>query len=156
MTGIRSILDGWEQEDWFPDVVVIDYADILLPVNPREEKIAQIKTDWEEMRKLSLERDCLVVTGTQANAATYSKKIQGRENFSGNHLKMAEVTALVGINFTGEEKDAGITRLNYIVRRTGAWNARRCVHVAGCLTLANPAVRSVFPTLRRPAAPAAE
>lgn len=143
--GIRAAVDAYVLSGWVPDVVVIDYADILAPIDKREDPIHQIKTTWEELRKLNQAYHCLLVTATQVNAAAYTKRTLDRSNFSGNHLKLAEVTEMIGINSTVEEKENQILRLNYVSRRHAGFNSRRCVHVAGCVALSSPCVESVYP-----------
>lgn len=142
---LRAEIDAWMLQDWVPDVVVIDYADILAPEDRREEPLHQIKRTWEELRKLSQTLHCLLVTATQVNAESYKKRRLDRSNFSGNHLKFAEVTAMYGVNVTAAEKERQVCRLNSVAQRTGDYSPRRDVHVAQCLALSRPAVRSYFP-----------
>jgi hypothetical protein len=149
MVGLRSILDGWTQHGFPPDVVAIDYADILAPLDKREDRRDQVKTNWEQMRRLSQELHCLVVTATQCNAAAYTAKTLSRANFSENHLKLAEVNVMYGINMEPEEKEQQITRLNVIGARDGHYNVKRVMHVAGCLPLSNPAVQAIWPGFKR-------
>ncbi len=149
VSGIRDALESYALSGWIPDCVVIDYADVLAPVDRREDKIQQIGTTWQELRKLNQQLHCCLVTATQVNAASYSKRTLDRSNFSGNHLKLAEVTGMVGINVTAAEKDRGLMRLNWIARREGQFVPSRCVHVAGCLALSDPCVVSVYPKLGR-------
>jgi len=144
ISGIKGILAGWEREGWVPDVVVIDYADILASDNNRIDIRHQINETWKQMRALSQSLHCLVVTATQSDADAYRKNIITRSNFSEDKRKLAHVTGMVGLNQTIEEKDLGITRLNWVVRRDGAYSETKCVHVAGCLALANPAVVSCW------------
>ena len=134
--GIDSILQRWEQEQSFtPDVIVIDYADILAPEDPRKEVRHQINETWKALRKLSQERHCLVITPTQASAASYEVKTQTMKHFSENKLKLAHVTGMIGLNQTETEKAAGIMRLNWIVLRESPFNPRNCLWVAQCLAL---------------------
>lgn len=142
--GIRSRIDAMILGGYVPDVVIIDYADILMAVDHRADELSKIKRDWEEMRKLSQMYHCLLVTATQVNAASYGKRLLDRSNFSGNHLKLAEVTGMVAINVTSEEKETQVMRLNWVARRKGAYSPRRVVHVANCLDLAAPCVLSYF------------
>lgn len=142
--GIRSVIESWQLRDWTPDVVVVDYADILAPDNPKEQKIDQIKTTWEELRKTSQILHCLLLTATQVNAQSYDKPLLDRRNFAGNHLKFAEVNGMVGINISPKEKELGIQRFNWVVRREGAYSIARQVHVAGCLGVARSHVLSCW------------
>lgn len=145
VAGIASILDGWDRSGWTPDVVVVDYADILAPLNRKDEHRHQVKATWEELRKLSQTRHCLVLTATQADAGSYSRRTLGRDNFSENHLKYAEVTGLFGINVTAREKERQVWRANWLVRREGFFVDSRCLYVAGCLALASPLVVGTYP-----------
>lgn len=143
--GIRSILEGWELQDgWTPDVVFIDYADLLESSDKRADRRDQINDVWKEMRALSMSLNCLLVTATQADADSYEKRTLSRRNFSEDKRKLAHVTGMVGINMLAEEKENDVARLNWIVRRKGKYSSRRCVHVASCLALANPCVVSTF------------
>lgn len=144
VNGIRGILAGWERDGWTPDVVVIDYADIMATDHPRLEIRHQINEAWKQLRALSQSLHCLVVTASQTDSDAYRRNIITRSNFSDDKRKLAHVTGMIGLNQTPEEKDLGITRLNWVVRREGAYSETQCVHVAGCLGLANPAVVSCW------------
>lgn len=145
VAGIRSTLQAWALEDgWIPDIIVIDYADILAPPVGVRETRDQINTNWKQLRALSQELHCLVVTATQADSASYSKITMDMSNFSEDHRKNTHCTGLVAINCTPVEKELGLCRLNWIVARDMEYSIKRCVHVAGCLALASPAMKSTF------------
>jgi hypothetical protein len=142
--GIRTVLDLWAMEGWHPDVVVIDYADILAPPPGKMEARDQINLAWKQMRALSQDKHCLVVTATQADADSYGKKTLDRKNFSEDKRKMSHVTGLVGINVFDDEKEKQVMRLNWIVLREGEYVTKNCLYCATCLPLANPCVKSCF------------
>lgn len=142
---VKAMVDSLVMREWSPDVVCVDYADLLAPSNRRDDKRDQIKHDWEQLRQISMENHCLVLSATQVNADSYKKKTLDRTNFSENHLKFAEVNGMIGISMTAEEKERQLNRLNWVVRREGQYSPRRCVTVAGCLALSDPAVLSVYP-----------
>lgn len=140
---VNSVLDGYAADDWVPDIVVIDYADIMAAPGAKDERDG-INKNWQRLRKLSQELHCLVVTATQADAAAYDQEIQTKRNFSGDKRKNAHITAMHAINVTDDEKESKVCRLNVIARRDGEYNPKRCVHVAQCLALGQPAVLSSF------------
>ena len=142
--GVVGILDDWVKDDWEPDVIVIDYADILDMSNFNLEGRDRINETWKQLRALSQKYHCLLVTATQADAASYSKETLGMSNFSEDKRKFAHVTAMIGINQTAKEKDVGVMRLNHLKVRDDFFNSNRCVCVAGCLKIANPAIKSCF------------
>lgn len=142
--GINSILQTWDREEWSPDIIVIDYADILAPPTGVADTRDQINMTWKQLRSLSQSRHCLVLTATQADAASYKAETLGRSNFSEDKRKYAHVTGMIGLNATAEEKDLGVMRLNWIVRREEEYSEGKCVVCAGCLAIGNPFMKSVM------------
>jgi len=145
VAGIEAELASWElNEGWVPDVIVIDYADILHMPGGGDDERSKINHAWMALRALSQKLHCCVVTATQADAASYTQYIIRRSNFSGDKRKLAHVTGMIGINQTAEEKEDQIQRLNWVVLREREFSENRCVHVAGCLAIGNPAVKSTL------------
>ena len=143
--GIANTLDIWERAGWVPDVVVVDYADILsIPTGYMPGDRDAINETWKQLRNLSQSRHILVVTATQADANSYDAHTIRRGNFSDDRRKNDHVTGMLGINATEEEQESGIFRLNWTKRREEAYIESRCVHVAGCLHLGCPHIKSTF------------
>ncbi|HQJ90480.1 MAG TPA: hypothetical protein PLB70_07680 [Paludibacteraceae bacterium] len=119
---IEALLDTWErQEQFVPDVIVIDYADLLTTEEHLEERPRQNKI-WKGLRRLSQQKNQpLVVTATQANAQAYLRDRLRREHFSEDKRKYAHCTAMWGLNqdVKDREKHIGIMRLNNLVIREG-------------------------------------
>lgn len=143
--GVDSLIQTWERQGWGPpDVVVIDYADVLAPPSGSADTRDQINQTWKALRALSQRYHCLVVTATQSDADSYSTETMDMGNFSEDKRKNAHVTGMVGINQTVEEKKRGLQRLNWLVLRESEFTSTDVVHVAGCLAIANPAIHSAF------------
>jgi len=141
---MRQILDRWENEDGFlPDVIVIDYADLLVPSKVTDFRHQQNQI-WKELRALSQERNCLLITATQADADSYEKDTLSRKNFSEDKRKYAHVTAMYGLNqdHQGREKKIGVMRINEIVVREGEFDTTSCVTVLQNLNLGRPFIGS--------------
>jgi hypothetical protein len=146
MDGIRSILSGWEhQDEWVPDVVVIDYADILAPPTGFQgESRDAVNENWMAMRRLSQEYHCLVITPTQAKATAFKAEDLDMEHFSEDSRKFSHVTGMFGLNQNPAQKEEGLMRLNWLVLREEEFSVKRFVYVAQCLGLACPSVISSF------------
>jgi hypothetical protein len=145
VAGLQATLDRWASDGWRPEVVVIDYADILGPppgllANSKE----AIDHNWAALRSMSIVDHTLILTATQANAAAYSVEVMGKQHFSGSKGKNAQVTAMIGINQTPGEKDLGIYRLNLPAARDSELNDQTCVTTVGCLAVGNPCIISSF------------
>lgn len=142
--GVDLILKRWRQElDFSPEIILIDYADILAPENPKLNKLDQVNETWQRLRRLSQEWNALVITPTQANKASYTVKTQSAMNVADNQLKLAHVTAMLGLSQTHEEISQGIMRLNWINRRSGRWDPTDTLWTAQCLPLGAAMLRAV-------------
>lgn len=141
----RDIAD-LAKEDWVPDVVVIDYADILEPEPHAKgwDYRHQINETWKVLRRISQRYHILVVTATQTAATSYDTNRIKKGDFSEDKRKAAHVTGMIGINQTSDEKKLGIYRLNWIFLRDGVWTDSQVVWTAGNLALACPCMISSF------------
>lgn len=144
-TEIMSQLDVWEKQDGFvPDIVIVDYADLL------ESKVSEFRHKqnaiWKDLRRLSQERYCLVVTATQADAKSYEKGTLRLANFSEDKRKYAHVTAMYGLNQDTEdrEKNIGIMRINQLIIREGSFSNSHEVTVLQNLKRGRPHIASYW------------
>jgi len=141
---VESTLREWALDGWSADAVVIDYADIMAPPAGIKEHRDQINETWMGLRRISQDHDCLVLTATQADAASYGQRLLRRHNFSDDRRKHDHVTAMIGINMTDEEKGWGVYRLNFLDRRESAYTETSQVRVAGCLKIGCPVLVSAW------------
>jgi hypothetical protein len=127
-------------EGFQPDVIIVDYADILAPDHDfsRLEYRHQQNRIWQRLRSLSQEFDCLVLTATQIKADGYKKPLLTMSEFSEDKRKFAHVTAMYGLNQTAEEKRIGIIRINEIVVREADFDPLRPVTILGRLQIGRP------------------
>lgn len=144
---INSHLNIWcYLENWVPDVVIVDYADIMSAepgcsgFTERDKQNA----NWEALRKLSHDWHCLVVTATQADANSYDQGLLLRQNFSEDKRKYGHSTVTIGLNQTPDEKDAGLKRRNIIMAREGDFNPYRTVTCLECLKIGRPVLDSLW------------
>lgn len=136
VAGIQMILERWKMDYSFvPDVIIIDYADILAPEDARKELRHQVDDTWRALRRLSQDWSACVIAPTQANAASFSATTQSMKHFAESHRKMAHVTGMLGLNQTDDEKEQQVMRLNWIVLREVDFVVSRCLWVAQCIPL---------------------
>ena len=137
---IRRILDAWERDHGFvPDVIVVDYADLLIP-SGNEDYRHRVDTVWKELRGLAQHQRALVITATQADAKSYEKNIISLANFSEDKRKYSHVTAMYGLNQDkeGKEKQMGLMRINELVVRSGSFSESNQVYVLQNLDICRP------------------
>jgi hypothetical protein len=137
---IKTQLALWERQDNFiPDVIIIDYADLLVAETKAEFRHQQNEI-WKGLRNISQEYDCLVITVTQADAKSYEQDRLKLKNFSEDKRKYAHVTAMYGLNQdTGDrEKKIGLMRINELVKREGEFGSTNEVIVLQNLRRGRP------------------
>jgi hypothetical protein len=145
VNGIEGILDRWAREGWHPSVCLVDYADILAPIDRHLDKRDQVNQTWIALRGLSQRRHCLVGTLSQIKADGYNEWLMDRSAFADDSRKLAHVTSVYGINQTPAEKEVGVYRLNYVEGRgLKFFSEKKCVYTAGCLSIARPFMLSSF------------
>lgn len=135
---IEQKVDEWCQAGWVPDIVGIDYMDLLAPIYGRTETRDEINETWQAARAMAMKFHCCVVGPTQSDSASYNQRSMQRGNFSGDRRKNDHVTAMIGINQTAEEKEQQLYRLNFVHGRDLDFTAE--LTCAACLGLSNPAV----------------
>lgn len=143
---IDGLLSQWDADDWTPDVVVIDYADILAPPAGMKDPLEQIDETWKHLRRISQKWHCLLLTATQASANAYNQSMPlSRKNFSGRKTKLAHVSGMLGLNVYSQSADAKAARpicWNWIVRRNDYYNENYQVEVHGCIGIGRPVITS--------------
>lgn len=142
---IQNILEEWDKTGRRCEVVIVDYAYNLTPVNPKDILREQVAYTWAILRQISQMRKCLVVTASQTIREGFSSWVLTRKHFADSRDILIHVTSFMGINMTDEEKSRGIMRLNFVVRREEAFSETYCLYNASCLPAAAPMVVSALP-----------
>ncbi|MGB4239622.1 MAG: hypothetical protein WBJ87_08470 [Candidatus Hydrothermia bacterium] len=141
ITGIKMKLDLWERQyDFVPDVIIIDYADLIVPETKYDFRHQQNEI-WKGLRRLSQEKgEPLVITVTQSDAESYEKDTLTLSNFSEDKRKFSHVTAFFGLNQDrkGVEKSVGIMRINVLILREDEFTITKQVKVLQNLKRGRP------------------
>lgn len=115
---IKADLDLLEfNEDFIPDVIIIDYADLLGSEDSRLTGRESINETWKAMKRLAQERKCLVMTATQSNRESMETKTVRTVHTGEDIRKIAHVNAMISLNQTDVEKRTKQMRLGIIVHR---------------------------------------
>lgn len=142
---IHDQLSKWKRKmGWIPDVIVIDYADILAPPPGCKDRIEKIDETWKELRQLTQTWNVLGLTATQTKSAAYNrdrKALLGPSDFSGSKTKNAHVSGIIGLNVCKEEKRQQMCRWNWVEDRGGE-SEETFIIMAGCYDLRNPCIIS--------------
>jgi archaellum biogenesis ATPase FlaH len=79
---IRAHLSRLVKRGVSPGVVIVDYADLLKPVQARKEKRNELESIYEELRALSTEFQCPIWTASQTNRSGLSAEVITMEQIS--------------------------------------------------------------------------
>jgi hypothetical protein len=106
-----------DQQGWVPDVVIVDYFDILAPESNISEFRHQENARWEAGRRLSQEWGCALITVTQATRESYDRRLLKLKFTSEDKRKHAHLTAYFGMNKDEHDKARGWLRINSLLVR---------------------------------------
>lgn len=144
---IRNLLKQLKREEnWEPDIILVDYADILVSSSHKDER-HNIDEIWKGLRRISQSNNKpVVVAPTQANRDSYTKKTIKKGNASEDKRKIGHVTAMYGLNQDpdGREKEIGILRINTIVARKSKFTEEQQVTVLQRLEIGRPYLGSFW------------
>ena len=140
---IISLLDTWNKEfNFVPDVIFVDYPDIMAPDNQRLEFRHQENDKWKRLRALAQDYRCLVIVATQANAGSYETDRLEPKNFSEDKRKYSHVTSMLALNQSILEKKLGIIRIGQLFVRDDDFSIDRQIHVLQSLQTGQPYITS--------------
>lgn len=126
LSNVEEDLERLEiQEGFIPDILVIDYADILEAENKKDEYRHRIDMIWKRLKGMAFERSCLVVTGSQSNRASTDKEVLSEKDTAEDARKLAHTDVMLTLNQTDKEKDQGVWRIGVLEHRWKQFNKRR-------------------------------
>ena len=125
-----DLMDLEEDFNFVPDVVCIDYADILAPEDTRQVGRERLDDTWKMLKNLADTKHCLVVTASQSNRGSFGKRNVTQIDIAEDIRKVAHVNYMISLNQTPEEKEESVMRVALIAERDGEFNEYR-----NCLVL---------------------
>jgi replicative DNA helicase len=115
---IMRDLDILERTEGFlPDIIIVDYADILAPEDKREVGIDKEDKTWMALARLASERHALVVTPTQVTRDALDSYLLQEGHMSKWIGKLGHVDMMLTVNQSEEEKRRGLVRMGIIAHR---------------------------------------
>jgi|GEM_PF-3402883 len=130
---IRAEIELLDLEEGFkPDIIIIDYADILFNKTNDRHGLDKI---WKEMKALSGEMSSLVVSASQTNRPALNKILRGQEDVAEEFKKMGHVDMFIGLSQLPFEKEHGLMRWNTVAHRHRDCVPTKQVYVTTCNSL---------------------
>ena len=115
--GLRSHIEKCIMQDKKPDIVIVDYADLLR--GPGQEKRHELEGIYEDLRGLAGEYDIPVWTASQANRSALEEDVIGAEKISESYGKVMVADFVISLSRKVQDKLAGTGRWHVIKNRFG-------------------------------------
>lgn len=139
MKDIENDLDILEwTEDFTPDVIIIDYADIIAPSDTRLTGRDRHDETWKMLGGLAGKKSASLFTATQGTREVLESYAQRQTHTSEDIRKLGHVDIKLGINQVDSEKDMKVQRINILVHRHRKFNINDHVLVAQDLEAGQP------------------
>lgn len=118
INSVKASLDKLKLQDKEPDIIIIDYAD-LIKGNSRRERHEELEEIMESLRGLGGEYECPIFTASQINRSGADDDIITGTKIAGSFAKLMTADFVVSLSRKIEDKLAGTGRWHVIKNRFG-------------------------------------
>lgn len=94
-----------------PDLLIVDYADLLCPMTPRHNQWLELMETFTHLRGLAVRQNIPVWTPSQGKTQAYGKTTMGLQDVGGSIGKVQIADVILMLNQTADEKTIGELRL---------------------------------------------
>jgi len=116
---IRNHLEKLRQRGIEPNLVIVDYADLLRPNIIRKEKRHELETIYEDLRAIAHEFKCPIWTASQTNRSGLNAEVITMESISEAFNKCFVADFIFTISRTVKDKSTNTGRLFVAKNRNG-------------------------------------
>lgn len=116
---IKAHLKILEKEGFVPDIIFIDYQDLMKPVFNYSEKRFALTAISEEVRGLAMEKGIPIWTASQAGRSAFDKDKFGLDSMSESIGKAQTADVVLGLGRTPEDKQNREAKLSILKNRNG-------------------------------------
>ena len=116
---IRAHLSRLIKRGIEPGLIIVDYADLLKPVQVRKEKRNELESIYEELRGLSTEFQCPIWTASQTNRSGLSAEVITMEQISEAFNKCFVADFIFSVSRTIEDKQNNLGKIFIAKNRNG-------------------------------------
>ena len=116
---LRTHLEKLKMRDILPDMVIVDYGDLLRPVSAQKEKRNELESIYEELRGLAKEFECCLWTASQTNRSGLNAEVITLESISEAFNKCFVSDFIFSLSRTVEDKQSNTGRIFVAKNRNG-------------------------------------
>tara|TARA_Y100000356_G_scaffold135165_1_gene146938 strand:- start:1568 stop:2923 length:1356 start_codon:yes stop_codon:yes gene_type:complete len=101
---LKNHVEKLKNRGFKPDVIIVDYADLLRPSSTLREKRHELETIYEQLRGLAQENQCCLWTASQTNRSGLNAEVITMESISEAFNKCFVADFIFSISRTAEDK----------------------------------------------------
>lgn len=116
---IRSHIARLRLKDIVPDMLIVDYGDLLKSIEHHKESRHALESIWRDLKALAQEMKIPVVTATQTNRSAFNSDVVTPDQISEDFSKCMVSDILITIARNMEQKAAGVGKMLLAKNRQG-------------------------------------
>ena len=116
---IKNHIERLRKRGIEPDIVIVDYADLLRPVKVTREKRHDLENIYEELRAIAQTYDCPLWTASQTNRSGLNAEVITMESISEAFNKCFVADFIFSLSRTIQDKQANKGRVYVAKNRNG-------------------------------------
>ena len=117
---IKNHIEKMKNQDFLPDMIIVDYADLIKPEgSSKEEKRHQLESIYEELRGISQEAGCPIWTASQTNRSGLNAEVITMESISEAFNKCFVADFIFSVSRTVGDKNTNGGRIFIAKNRNG-------------------------------------
>jgi replicative DNA helicase len=114
---LRRLIEKYKSRGIVFDLVIVDYADLMVPQRITDNAQENSKQVYVELRGQAMTEGYALLTATQTNRAGASKAVATMTDIAEDFNKVRIADIVISINATEEERRAGEARLYFAASR---------------------------------------
>jgi len=116
---IRAHIEKLKQQGIIPDMIIVDYADLLRTLSTRREKREELESIYEELRAIMMENNVVGWTASQTNRTGLQAEIITMQSISEAFSKCFIADLIFSVSRTVEDKQKNGGRIYIAKNRNG-------------------------------------
>jgi replicative DNA helicase len=116
---IRAHIEKLKQQGIIPDMIIVDYADLLRTLSTRREKREELESIYEELRAIMMENNVVGWTASQTNRTGLQAEIITMQSISEAFNKCFVADLIFSVSRTTEDKQKNGGRIYIAKNRNG-------------------------------------
>lgn len=116
---INNHIEKLKMRGFKPDVILVDYADILKSLGKYKDKRLELEEIYQDLRALAQNQECTVWSASQTNRSAWNSELVDGDQISESFNKVFISDFIISLSRTKEDKQANQGRLYVIKNRFG-------------------------------------